>query len=469
MKKNKIILLAAIIIGGATLLAVSLGNIDYTSANFSKTLKSSVYDNYETLKTEFYSASKTSDVVDYLYDWAHEHSLSATRIGNSLEITKAASEAYIDAPKTTIQVDINLGDTKDMAQNTSVALSTIIGAQEYGEVTLLFTPVTGYDHYGTEDLQSKNLDSDYLISLKNYHNSGLTVSTSSVTTSTVNGNISMVEPSFEIAYEISVSGLELSNNNYEYTQYDNPILEITDYMSSLKNQGIYFEFANLEGGRNGKNFPSDAKVTLVFDERNSETFQKRIPTIEDYFDDKYKEDFSDYKFEIKEVTVPTQVIAEEDADRILAFFYTLPDYEKGLFEYSDNEKVIARTMVNTVSTTSSFESTLYTFALNESGKTDNLSDLAKVAALSDFSIASTDINPYWSINPSESELNTELSKVLTSAGASTVVESTLFLPSSNANFANTNPQLEQIIFNVNNTESFEQTMALIDFLKGLTV
>ncbi len=463
MKKNFSTIFVIAIITIVAIIIIMLTQIDSEQISESKSMKTSLYSNYENLKTFYAEADNHSEVIDHLYTWGTENGFSSSKDGNILTITKPASEEYHTAPTTSLHIDVDLDDSKSLAQSTSIALSTLLGTSDYGEVSVIFTPSNHFDYYGAKSIPSTMLDADNLISLRYGEDSGLTIATASQSEISLSSNLNYTTPSYENAYTITVSGISMPNNSYNIIYEKNPITELCDFMSTLNDDSIYFEYSNLEAGSSGEKFPYSVSVTLLFDDRNEDTFLRRIASLEEKFESYYKDDYPDYSFSCNEVPVPSKVITQEDGLRVLGFIYTLADRIRDIEE----DQLISVAVLNQISTSNNLSISMVGYSTDDMSQQELSDNLTKSAGLSKLSISIKETIPKWNSSIEGNQLLESLEENLSNAGAQIDPPFTTFLPSSAGYFQLANPEINQIIFNTNNTESFEQTTALLEFIKNL--
>ena len=466
MKKKYIIIFTFAIIAILAIIIFLLSQINASESTTSKQLKTTVYSNYETLQTAFSEADSHSEIIDYLYNWSIDNELSAVKSGNILQITKPASDDFFASPSVTFHLDVNLEDTKDLAQSTSIALSTLLGSKPYGEVSILFTPSNEFDYYGVLNIPDKMLDTDYFISLRYFKDSGIKTTTGCENEVQFNSTLEYTEPTYDKAYTMTLSGLNIPNNSYDLFKEKNPILAFSSFMSNLNNDSIYFDYVDFEAGNSGEKFPYSVKVTLLFDERNSEKFISRSKSLESKFDSYYIDDFPDYSFSCNEVPLPSQVISHEDGLRLLGFLYSLTDkvYE---IDSKGNDILTSFAITNKLSTANgNIKIGMNAYSITDSSETESNTFLTQSAELSDFDISIEPIIPKWN-GSNKTALTEQLLTNLNHTKINVYQKQETLLPSSLGYINSLNPELNQVIFNTNNSESFEQTTSLLEFVKEI--
>jgi len=289
----------------------------------SNKLEKDVYNIYEELKTVYADADSGYDVSSYLYQWGKDHDLISRRLsGGNVFITKPASVPDHSLPNTIIQCSISKKESKDSSQQAAVALASLINVKENGKVAVLFTMNNNQSFSGAKSLTASNLDSDYFIHLDGGEASAVYTGSAGTSEYLMSLKYKRVAPIGTIGYKITISGLDGQDSSDLSGSNPNPIIVLSNFITSCRASGLLVELSDFEGGTSAGNFPSKAAVTVSVDQTSESKFLTRANTSKDKFLEKYLEKIPNATYVIKKVSAPKSIIRSEDSANILSLLYT---------------------------------------------------------------------------------------------------------------------------------------------------
>lgn len=342
-KKKKIIIIAVaavLLIAAAATAVYFLKSSDKEDVpTLSETVESRVAAYRTDLRDSMASMTDQKSVAEYLYTWAQNKGIdSKIDNNNNVIYTLPATEGFEEkAPLILVsEFDYTCMDTYE---NSIVSAFTAAKNDEpHGEYSIVFI-----------SREKGSLDAASALSDK-YFTEGCQViylgsSTTSRTAAVTGGSeeyrlekdLSYVQPEYDSAYTISISGLPAQSFSSDSVHDPNAIKIIGDLLANFKSTSMLFELSSFSGGSDGDMIPSGASVTIVVNDSNVSKFESKMEReIEDFMED-YQEDFPDVSYTCEPTDMPQRVIASQDTESIVSLLYTSPC---GI-EYKDDNGDIA--------------------------------------------------------------------------------------------------------------------------------
>lgn len=434
----------------------------------SNKLEKDVYNIYEELKTVYADSDSGYDVSSYLYNWGKDHKLIArTLSGGNVVITKPASVPDRSLPETVIQCSISKDNSKDASQQAAVALAALINVKENGKVAVLFTMNDNHAFDGAKRLTAGNLDSDYFIHLDSGENSAINTGTAGTSQYLMSLKYKRTPPIGTIGYKITIAGFEGGDSSQLSGSSPNPIIVLSNFITSCRASGLLVELADFEGGKSAATFPKRATITVSVDQTSETKFLTRANASRDKFLEKYLEKIPNLTYAIKKVHAPKSVISSDDSANILSLLYTtINGVYKTSGDNGDGDLIAMANMGKITIGNGKMKLSVLARSTSSSVLKEMLDSYHSTAYLSNASfkvVARTKIWPYSEENPFAKDFITVASTV----GLKDLTAQPSFKQSECPIFYEKKKDIDMISFSVTNNDAFLDAKTLIVFLTQL--
>ncbi|WP_455576953.1 beta-Ala-His dipeptidase [Anaerosinus sp.] len=315
-------------------------------------------------------------VSDYLYHWAQQQELKVIQDDtNNIIIDKPATPGYEDLPRVILQghmdmvcvaepgKDYNpLQDAIELINDGNVlkAKGTSLGADDgigvaaalyilasdtiqHGELRVIITTDEEAGMSGASNLESKYLDGAYLINCDSEDWDKVTMSSAGSVNIDVTGDIQWKKAIYQNALKFTLTGMLGGHSGVMIHDNRANAIKIMGYfLYQLKKAEVAFEIADLSGGTARNAIPSTCETILVLDEEYFGRAREVIVNVKQYVLEHFSKEIG-FEIQVEKVDMPTKVIEEKIADKIINFIcmaqdgvHTMSSAVDGLVESSSN-------------------------------------------------------------------------------------------------------------------------------------
>lgn len=347
-------------------------------------IEQSIYDEYESMIDAFIGVDEISVVSDYLLQWAQSSQFDARKDSfNNVIVQLPASSGLEDGMPVVIECGISLQDLENDLRPVAIMLTAMKNLKDHNQVTFLFAPYEGRDFIGAKGIAESFLTEVKLINLNTYAPNVITVSGAESAVYSMSRNIDLVDPAYQIAYEIKISGLTGGYSDIIKSKNPNAIKTLGNFLATCKSSGMLFELSSFTGGENIGMYPVSASAIMVINQNDETSLNNRFEKALKSFQDNYSESQPEFSYTLTQVGRPQKVLSHADSDHIVSFLYTLFN---GIYAKSDTEDTVAISNLGMIRTNENiFEAFLTMRSLDPAVFLAMQSDLSVISNLNEFS------------------------------------------------------------------------------------
>ncbi len=441
-------------------------NLDEDASN---KLEKDVYNIYEELKTVYADADSPYEVSSYLYQWGKTHNLTSNKLsGGNVTLTKSPTAGDSSAPTTIIQCAISTDSGKEASQQAAIALASLINVKEHGKVTVLFTMTENNNFTGAWQLTKKNMTTDYFIHLDSGDKSTVHTGSAASAKYKMALNFDRTTPTGTTAYKIAIHGLSGDDSSNLSGTNPNPIVILSNLLTSSRASGLLVELADIHGGTSAGTFPASASVLVMVDQTSESKFLARVNKNRENFLEKYQDKLPNVTYEIEKVTSPKSVISNDDSANILSLLYTTIN---GVYKTSSENGEGDIFAVANIGKISVKNNKMKVTIMARSIQSSILKEMAEAyhttAYLSNASFKILSTHKMWPYN-ADNEFAQKFIDVATSVDLKELSAEPTFQQSECAVFYEKKKDINMISFSVNNADGFLDAKTLLTFMTQLT-
>lgn len=307
------------------LLTVFLSGCSLGEVSREKELKDTLTTTYEELGSTF--SGKTGKyhlVAEYLYSWAKKNDIKiAEKHENYMVLVNPATKGYEKSESTVLQCAVKTTDMANSMQPLAVSLTSLLGPENHGDITLLITENNEGHYSGAAAADPKYFSSDNFINMQYGSNIRLLTSGATALTGTMSSDISMTSPSYSNAYAITMSMTDHADPFDFEKQYPNPIETIGGLLATEKSSGNLFEIASFSCKTADGYTPNSATAIVVVDDNDIESFTKKFDKSYEKLKKKFDKLEDHFVYTMTETAMPSSVISGRYSDNIISLMYTL--------------------------------------------------------------------------------------------------------------------------------------------------
>ena len=280
-----------------------------------------------------------SAFADYMKQWAEANSVDVAFEGeHSIVLKNKATAGFESEPSCVLMCGFDSTDAPSSKAIIATSQTTLLGPAEHGDITLAITERVGAHLIGIEELPSKYLACDNLISLNTGNNNNILTSGPVAASCSFRNTGKMTETTYAQAFAITMTMPEYTDpfDFVKGNNYPNPINTIGSFLASSKSSGKLFDIASFESKSNKGYTPYYAKAVIVVDGNNIESFNSRFEKSYDNMKDKFEDLEAEFEYTMEETDMPEKVLSEDVSDNLISLMYTLntgvclQDEESGL-------------------------------------------------------------------------------------------------------------------------------------------
>jgi len=347
-------------------------------------IEQSIYDEYESMIDAFIGVDEISVISDYLLQWAQSYQFDARKDRfNNVIVQLPASPGFEYGTPVVIECGISLQDLENDLRPVAIMLTAMKNLKDHNQVTFLFIPYEGREYLGAKGIAESLLTGVKLINLNTYAPNIITVSGAESAVYSMSRNINLVNPTYQIAYEIKVSGLSGGYSDIIKSKNPNAIKTLGNFLATCKSSGMLFELSSFNGGEDPGTYPVSASAIVVINQNDEASLNNRFEKALKSFQDNYSESQPEFSYTLTQVGRPQKVLSQLDSDHIVSFLYTLFN---GIYAKSDAEDTVAISNLGMIRTNeNSFEAFLTMRSLDPAIFLAMQSDLSVICNLNEFS------------------------------------------------------------------------------------
>ena len=462
MKKCFLVALAAVV----CICSLSLTSCDTSQSDKENEIKNQVYSYYEEIKQEMHDNNSVDGFTAALYEFCKKEEYKVKKEdGNNLVIEFAPSEGFEKMESNVFVSEYSFTKVKESSQVIAMGLTAFKNAENHGPIRYIISPENGKSS-GYTKLDKDFFKGDVVTSLVHWNKTQMFTKSSGITEYKMERDIDYSEPLGNVAYEISIGGINDSEDKSgnRSNGHKNPVTTLSDMLASIRNSRVNIEIASFESEGEPDIYPQAAKTVIVIDKSAQTKVEKRFESTKEKFMDDVKEKDTNATFEYKVVKTPKKVLSYDDSAEVMSLLYTLidgvfatsePDYEGDILGISSIYKVNIGEQVNV---------NLVGRYLTEDVRRDMDMTYKATAQLSDFNLNKKEHNNLWS-EDEESEFfeSNRLKKSLENNGIKrkykTMLEYNVL-----AYVEDYDKKSDKMILGVNIDESMQDVIALIEYL-----
>lgn len=450
----------------ASILALSLvlGGCSVGEVTRENELKTSLETTYEELNSTFSKSSgQYSLVAEYLKSWANKNDIKiAENNKNYMVMTNPATEGFEDSETTVLQCAVETDDFNNSMQPLAIALSSLLGPENHGKITLIVTEKNDGEYIGASSVDTKYCKADNFINIRHSDDMQLYTAGSYEMDSTMTTSIETTEPSYSQAFAITMSTSGY-NDPFNYDRhYPNPVETIGSLLATEKSSGQLFQLASFECEASDGYTPASATAIVVVDGNDVASFTKRFNKSYSSVKNKFEKLEDNFVYTLTETSMPKTVMTNETSDNIISLMYTL---QTGIYlRDEDSGDIVSASYISGVSTKNNrLKLTMTSRSSDEQVLNDMASEFLTTSGLCDISYSSSDIQTTWS-SDSEKSLAAFLSDAL--GAESSIISGTL--ESSECEIFASKGSVNIVSYRCNIHSGDSAMMNIIHFMESLT-
>ncbi len=198
---------------------------------------------------------------------------------------------------------------------------------------------------GAENIVSSYFkDAAYLFNLDGEESWIATISSAGMIDMDTYRNLSLVATKGKLGLRIRVRGLKGGHSGMEINSGLQNAIEITGVMlQRLKDSGVSYELASIEGGSARNAVPQSCEAVIVISEKNKVAVQKTVSDVIEAYKASFIDTEPKMAAEVSQVKRPNIVMSEDDKNSVLNFItlchngvFSMSQKVEGLVESSSN-------------------------------------------------------------------------------------------------------------------------------------
>lgn len=369
-------------------------------------LKSALEITSEELQSNFSGTDGAFALIsEYLESWANKNEISiAKSTENYMVLTNPATKGHGGNESTLLQCQIDTKNFSNSLQTLSVALTSLMGPENHGDIALIVTENNGGHLTGAAALETKYLKYDNFINLKYGDSSRLYTDGSYSMKGTMTTDIATDAPAYANAYKITMKTTGYSDPFDFDKHYPNPIETVGSLLATGKSSGQLFELASFECESTNGYTPHSATAIVVIDDNDVDSFTSKFNRSYEKAKKKFEKLEQNFVYTITETSMPETVLSNETTDNIISLMYTL---KTGIYlQDEDSGEIIAASDISYVSTSNNkFKLITDSRSSDETVLNEIKSVFLTTSGLCEIKFVPSDITMTWSSDKDASMVN----------------------------------------------------------------
>lgn len=338
MKARKVTaLLLALVVAVTSAALTACQSEDNTQET--EALQSKIDEKIDAYTTDFEDSMTSMDdeaLRDYIINWAQSRNIDYESYSSgNIVMTVPASKSYSKADPVVIICPYDSKQLKYYMYPIIMTLYLINNNESTGKLTAVFTPESGHDLRGIQNLDPTYITNDSkVICLNGAMTGNFALNTGGGECYEFSTTASYKKPSYTKSYTISLKNMPGGQLSDDSSDSMNPVLILKDLLIALRRKNINFEVAYFKGGSSKDLLPEDAKVKITVDADDEENFITYMDSeIEDFNSNKSNEEI-DAVYSYKKTSMPSKVLKSSVSNKMLSFLYTVLS---GRYESQEND------------------------------------------------------------------------------------------------------------------------------------
>ncbi|MDO4486477.1 MAG: hypothetical protein Q4C46_07820 [Bacillota bacterium] len=460
MKKFFLLIISIMLIASLFLTGCGLEEIDRE-----KELKSALETTAEELQSNFSGSDGDYSLIsEYLKSWAKKNSITVNKSADTyMVLTNPATEGSEDKETTMLHCQINTSDLSNSLRTLSVALTSLMGPDNHGDIALTITENDDGHFTGAEALASKYTDYDNFINLKYGEESLLITDGCYSMTGTMTASTDTSSPEYPNAYKITMTTTTYSDPfNFE-NHYPNPIETLGSLLATEKSSGQLFQLASFECDTADGYTPLSATAVVVIDNNDVDSFTKRFDSSYEKIKKRFEKLEQNFVYTITETDMPDTVLTNETSDNIISLMYTL---KSGVYlQDEESGEIISASDISYVSTSGNkFKLIINSHSSDKTVLEEMKNVFLTTSGLCEIDFKASDAEMTWSSDKTKS-----LSGFFTDAlGSDNYIEEATLKSDECSIIAAKNDKLNMVSYSFDTSHQESAMLNIIHFMESLT-
>ncbi len=375
----------------------SLGSCGFFLNSDEASIKDNIYGEYETMMDAFVEVQSIADVSDYLLFWAQTLGFTAQKDRSQSVILETLGVANNpEITPITIECGISLENLAEDLRAVAISLVLIKQVDGAHPLRILFVPYEEGNYFGAKKIPSLFLKNANMIQLNTRYPNQVINQGASSKFADIERNVTMKNPTYKLAYQITIDGFNEDLNTIDFSKTPNAIRELGVLFATLKSRGMLFEISDFSGSGSTSFAPISGSAIMVINQNDMKSLEYYYGKMESKLNKSYKEDHPNIFVSLAAVEAPASVLSNEDTDRLVSFIYTVFNGFCGESEYTFST-------INKVTTANSkFSCNLLALDLFDVEAIEGNDDLNLICNLNDMDFELKELHKGWYQDP-ESE------------------------------------------------------------------
>lgn len=352
---------------------------------------------YDELSSTFSGESgQFSLVTEYLKSWANKNEMDvAENQDHYMVLTNPATAGCESSQSTVLQCPVRTNDFNNSMQPLAIALTSLLGPEEHGDITLIITEIDDGQLIGASSVDPKYYQCDNFINLDFNNDVSLVTSGAYEMTSTMTTPVETAEPAYSHAFAITMS-ISGYHDPFDFDQrYPNPVETIGSLLATEKSSGQLFNLASFECESADGYTPTSATAVVIVDSNDVDSFTRRFNSSYNNMKDRFENLNDNFVYTLTETTMPETVMSSQSSDNIISLMYTL---QTGIYRQDENSgNIIAAAGISSVTTSGgAFTLTMVSRSTDSSVMDEMSQEFLTTSGLCNISYSATDPFMTWS-------------------------------------------------------------------------
>lgn len=426
-------------------------------------LKTSLETTYDELSATFSGTTgQYSLVAEYLKSWASKNKMEIVESGSDhMVIENPATEDCKDKEPIVLQCPVETEDLNASMQPLAVSLSSLLGPESHGKITLIITEINDGKYTGASSVNTKYYQCDNFINIRHGDDMQLYTSGSYEMDSTMTSVIETAQPSYSHAFAITMSTSGYHDPFDFDSHYPNPIQTIGSLLATEKSSGQLFQLASFECEATDGYTPTSATAIVVVDGNDVSSFTKKFEKSYNNAKNRFEKLQDNFVYTMTETEMPQTVMTNQTSDNIISLMYTLKTGT--YFQDEDSGEIISASYMSYMTTSNNTLKLIMTSrSTDKAVLADMDAEFLTTSGLCDISYTSSKPHITWTSN-----IKDDPAKFLTDAlgTESSIVPDTLASSECDVFAAGGASNIVSYRCNIHNSDS--AMMNIIHFMESL--
>lgn len=407
--KKKINAICAVAIALIVLIAVLLYSF-FFAGDREPSLGEIVENRVVAYETDFLDSTvqmtSQSTVTKYLVNWAENKGINVKKDkNNNIIYSFDATEGLEDREPVVILCGYDYSCIQSYKNSIVCSLTVAKNDKPHGEYKIIFVSEENGDSSAVDKLSSDYFtENTQVIYLGNDTTSKIANATGAVSEYEFTRDISMVEPSYDKAFKVTISGMPAEKITEKTASYPNPIKQLGNLLATFKSKSVLFELADFNGGSlESAATVTEASMTIVVNEDSKTKVMTRLDNAIESFNDKYSDKYPQATYTYEEVEMPARVFTTDDTESLVSLLYTAPN---GKYDNEDESSTDAAfTSIRFISSENQKIKIKFMAGSNSEALLNEITEAYQtICSLTDINYAQTLTKPSYNVNKQGQDL-----------------------------------------------------------------